>query len=176
MKYCIYVPPMYLLAPARNAPPSLPRLHLIVSWCTRLYLRPQASSCFLWIAFHTLVPHALASVSLAVSSSLSATSQSFSITVIPLLHVCRYRAFKWCIAKMPGLFRKLVVRPATDGLVLQPIHQRVQAQRGLKIAYGSHMILATTDPVDRDDSSLVCHGIVGICFPFAHQRNVTKSI
>ena len=68
---------------------------------------------------------------------------------------------------MPGLVKKLVVCPDTDGLVLQPVHQRAQAQRGLRIDYKTHIISSTTDTLVKHDSSLDCHGIVGICFPQA---------
>lgn len=74
---------------------------------------------------------------------------------------------------MPGLVRKVVVHPATDGLVLQPAHQRAQApQKALKIEYKSHAVSSATDYVGRDDGSLDCHGIVGICLPFAEKRQL----
>lgn len=66
---------------------------------------------------------------------------------------------------MPGLVRKLVVCPDSDGLVLQPVHQRAQAQRGLRIDYKSHVVSPTTDTLVKDDLLLDCHGIVGIYFP-----------
>ena len=61
---------------------------------------------------------------------------------------------------MPSLVRKLVVYAAVDGLILQPAHQR--SQRSLLVDYKTHKVSIANRVASRDDSSIDCHGIVGI--------------
>lgn len=68
---------------------------------------------------------------------------------------------KYHVATMPGLYKKLVVIAAVEGLILQPHGQRNQLN--LQIKYKTHEISSLGSSIHPGSSaSTEVHGIVGI--------------